>query len=49
MQPILISDAARTELADVGPVAVPLGQPVAHMKCSEAVSFPDKQVEVGVW
>ena len=49
MQPILIPNAARTALADVGPVAVPLGQPVAHMKCSEAVSLPDKQVEVGVW
>jgi len=49
MQPVLISGVAKIALADVGPVAVPLGQPVAHMKCTEAVSLPEKQVEVGVW
>ena len=49
MQPVLIHDAIKMELADVGPVGVPLGQPVAQLKCSEAVSLPDKQVEVGIW
>ena len=49
MQPVLISSAAKISLADVGPVAVPLGQPVARLKCTEAVSLPEKQVEAGVW
>jgi uncharacterized cupin superfamily protein len=49
MQPVLIPDAARALLPDVGPVSVPLGQPAAHLKCLEAVSLPEKQVEAGVW
>ena len=49
MHPVLIRDATRIGLKEVGPVGVPVGQPVAQLKCSEAVSLPDKQVEVGVW
>src|SRR5499427_9580776 len=49
MQPVLISNATKMVLPGVGPVAMPLGQPVAQLKCSEAVSLPDKQVEAGVW
>jgi len=49
MQPVLISNAAKIVLADVGPVSMPLSQPVAHLKCAEAVSLPEKQVEAGVW
>ena len=49
MPPVLISNAAKMPLTDVGPVAVPLGQPVAQLKCSEAVSLPEQQVEAGVW
>ena len=49
MHPVLISNAAKIALADVGPVVVPLGQPVAHLKCAEAVSLPEKSVEAGVW
>jgi uncharacterized protein len=49
MQPVLIHNATRMTLAEVGPVGVPLGQPVARLKCSEAVSLPEKQIEAGVW
>jgi uncharacterized cupin superfamily protein len=49
MYPVLISNATTMALPDVGPVAVPVGQPVAQVRCSEAVSLPDKQVEAGVW
>lgn len=49
MQPVLIPDAVRAVLSDVGPVSVPLGYPVARLKCLEAVSLPEKQVEAGVW
>ena len=49
MQPVLISNATKMALPDVGSVAVPLGQPVAQLRCSEAVSLPDTQVEAGVW
>ena len=49
MQPVLISSPTKMALPDVGPVARPIGQPVAQLKCSEAVSLPDKQVEAGVW
>ena len=36
-------------LPDVGPVSVPIGEPVAHLKCFEAVALKEKQVEAGVW
>jgi uncharacterized cupin superfamily protein len=49
MHPVLISNPTKMALPDVGPVAVPVGQPVAQLKCSEAVSLPDQQVEAGVW
>jgi uncharacterized cupin superfamily protein len=49
MQPVLMPDAARAVLPDVGLVSVPLGQPVARLKCFEAVSLPERQVEAGVW
>jgi uncharacterized cupin superfamily protein len=49
MQPVLIAAATTMELPDVGPVAVPVGQPIAHLKCFEAVSLPGQQVEAGVW
>ena len=49
MQPVLISGATRITLSDAGPVTVPLGLPVAQLKCTEAVSLPEKEVEAGVW
>ena len=49
MQPVLISNATKMTLPIVGSVSMPVGQPVAQLKCSEAVSLPDKQVEAGVW
>jgi len=49
MQPVLISNAAQITLPKVGPVAMPVGVPVAQLSCSESVSLPDKQVEAGVW
>ena len=49
MQPVLISNATKMTLTDVGSVGAPVGQPVAQLKCCEAVSLPDKQVEAGVW
>lgn len=49
MQPVLISSATKMALPEVGPVAVPIGQSVAQLKCFEAVSLPDKQIEAGVW
>jgi uncharacterized protein len=49
VQPVLIAAATTMELPDVGPVAVPVGQPIAHLKCFEAVSLPGQQVEAGVW
>jgi len=36
-------------LPDVGPVSVPIGEPIAHLKCFEAVVLKDKQIEAGVW
>jgi hypothetical protein len=45
MQPVLISNATKMTLPNVGSVAMPVGQHVAQLKCSEAVSLPDKQVE----
>jgi len=49
MQPVLISSPTKMALPEVGPVAAPMGLPVSQLKCSEAVSLPDKQVEAGVW
>ena len=49
MQPVLISRPSQMNLAGVGPVAMPVGTPVAQLSCSEAVSLPDQQVEAGVW
>src|SRR5690242_18978334 len=49
MQPVLIHHATTMALPVVGPVAVPVGQPIAERKCHEAVSLPEKQVEAGVW
>lgn len=49
MKPILISHPTSMTLAAVGPVAAPVGHPVAELKCYEAVSLPEKQVEAGVW
>jgi uncharacterized protein len=49
MQPVLISNPLKMVLPGVGPVAVPIGEPVAQLKASEIVSLPDKQVEAGVW
>lgn len=49
MPPVLISNVSDTPLADVGPVSVPIGQPVAHLKCFEAVVLKANQVEAGVW
>src|SRR5437016_7010611 len=49
MPPTLIPDVVRTPLSDVGPVSVPIGVPIAHLKCFEAVMLKDKQVEAGVW
>jgi hypothetical protein len=37
------------DLSVVGPVSVPIGEPVAQLKCREAVTLADKQVEAGVW
>jgi uncharacterized protein len=49
VQPVLIPNAATMTLPDVGSVAVPVGQPIARLKSSEAVSLPAQQVEAGVW
>jgi uncharacterized protein len=47
--PVLIPNVVQTPLSDVGPVSVSLGEPVAHLKCLEAVVLKDQQVEAGVW
>lgn len=49
MPPVLISSVAKIDLPAVGPVAVPIGEPVAELRCLESVSFAEKQVEAGVW
>ena len=49
MKPVLISHATSMTLPAVGPVAAPVGEPVSELKCYEAVSIPEKQVEAGVW
>ena len=37
MPPVLIPEVSKMVLPDVGPVSVPIGEPVAHLKCFEAV------------
>ena len=49
MQPVLITDATTMPLQSVAAVAAPVGHPVAELKCYEAVSLPERQVEAGVW
>jgi len=49
MLPVLIRDAAHVELPDAGPVSVPIGEPVARLKCLEAFTDQEKQVEAEVW
>jgi uncharacterized cupin superfamily protein len=49
MPPVLIPDAANTNLRNVGPVSVSIGEPVAQLKCFEAFEDKEKQVEAGVW
>jgi uncharacterized cupin superfamily protein len=47
--PVLIPKVHEMVLPDVGPVSVPIGEPIAHLKCFEAVGLKDKQIEAGVW
>jgi uncharacterized cupin superfamily protein len=49
MPPVLIPKVSKMSLSDVGPVSVPIGEPVAHLKCFEAVVLKENQVEAGVW
>jgi hypothetical protein len=49
MPPVLIRNAVNTKLRDVGPVSVPIREPIAHLKCLEAFKDKEKQVEAGVW
>lgn len=49
MEPVLIASPTRLTLPDVGPVNVPIGEPVAQLKCLPMVEIPDKEVEAGVW
>jgi uncharacterized cupin superfamily protein len=49
MPPVLIPNVKQILLRDVGPVTVPIGEPIAQLKCFEAVELKDQQVEVGVW
>ena len=49
MPPVLIANTANIPLPDVGPVAVPVGLPVAHLKCFEAYEDKARQIEAGVW
>lgn len=37
MPPVLIPKVHEMVLPDVGPVSVPIGEPIAHLKCFEAV------------
>jgi uncharacterized protein len=46
---VLIPKVNEMVLPDVGPVSVPIGEPIAHLKCFEAVALKDKQIETGVW
>jgi len=47
--PILIPAAVHMDLPDVGSVSVPIGEPVARLKCFEAFADKEKQLEAGVW
>jgi uncharacterized cupin superfamily protein len=47
--PVLIPKVHEMVLPDAGPVSVPIGEPIAHLKCFEAVVRKDKQIEAGVW
>src|SRR5262249_40052873 len=47
--PALIRNPLNMSLPDIGPVAVPLGEPVARLKCFEAFEDKPHQVEAGVW
>ena len=49
MPPVLIPKVHEMVLPAVGPVSVPISEPIAHLKCFEAVVLKDKQVEAGVW
>jgi uncharacterized cupin superfamily protein len=49
MLPVLIPTVAQTSLSDIGPVSVPIGEPVAQLRCFEAFVRKEKQVEAGVW
>ena len=49
MPPVLIPQVSKMSLPDVGPVSVPIGEPVAYLKCAEAVVLKENQVEAGVW
>jgi len=49
MPPIVIRDATSRELPDAGAVAAPMGEPVARLKCWEALTDKEKKIEVGVW
>lgn len=49
MPPVLIPDTQNMNLPDVGPVSIPIGEPVAHLRCFEAFADKKKQVEAGVW
>ena len=49
MPPVLIPDTLNMNLPDVGPVSVPIGEPVAHLRCFEAFEDKTIEVEAGVW
>jgi uncharacterized cupin superfamily protein len=49
MKPVLMRDPAHMTLPDAGPVSLPLGEPVARLKCLETFADTEKQVEAGVW
>jgi hypothetical protein len=49
MPPVLIPNAATIKLAEVGPVSVPIGEPIAQLKCFEAFEDQERKVEAGVW
>jgi uncharacterized cupin superfamily protein len=40
---------ASAELADWGPVGLPEGRPIAHLRGREIAASPDKRVESGIW
>jgi uncharacterized cupin superfamily protein len=49
MTAIVISNPLELELPPVGPVALPIGEPVVQLKCLVAAELNNKQVETGVW